>query len=255
MRAASVMGAGPRVGPRGLLVVAVSCLLALASGLPAASGASAATATASRQRAALPEAPAAERVEAVLLELDRTAGSEAFEHVLVRAFELFQQELDALEYEQAERLALSMHAHAQAGWSAWTLALISTRLGRHERALQLLEQQRAQAQTPQQALDVTVRLALAELGAGRRERARDLLGHALRQGSPDSRQILARMALAQGEFGRARALFGSLLPEMPQPEAPATLESTPWALRGWGLALLPAGEPAPERGGRPQEER
>ncbi|MFT4542186.1 MAG: hypothetical protein ACI835_004653 [Planctomycetota bacterium] len=180
-----------------------------------------------------------QRIAAFEAALSESLGSDAFQQVIVASFEAFQFHLDALEYRHAERLALAMHGAADASWSAWTLALISTRVGKHERALSLLEHERAQASTAKDTIEILGRQALAELGAGHEERARDLLGLALLMGSKDAAQILARLALSEQEWGRARALFGSLIPALPSPGAPPEITVAPWALRGWGLAQLP----------------
>ncbi len=158
---------------------------------------------------------------------------------LTAAYDAFGADVLELRLESAEQLALAMHDAADATWSALTLALLSTRLGRFDRAEALLALEYGRARGSVERLDVLGRWAIAALGAGRAERARDRLGVALALGSGDAHQILGLLALSRGAMNRARRLFGALLVR----DALAgrePLESTPWALRGWGLALLPS---------------
>ncbi|TDJ70923.1 MAG: hypothetical protein E2O39_09240 [Planctomycetota bacterium] len=158
---------------------------------------------------------------------------------LTAAYEAFGADVLELRLESAEQLAVAMHDAADATWSALTLALLSTRLGRFDRADELLGREYGRARTSAERLDVLGRWAIAALGAGRTERARDRLGIALALGSGDAHQILGLLALSRGAGDRARRLFGALLVRAAG-TGREPLEATPWALRGWGLALLPS---------------
>lgn len=164
------------------------------------------------------------------------AGTAAYERIVGPAFQAFVEDVEALRLEPAERLAVALHDTARATWSAVSLALWSTRVGEHERADRVLSEALARTTDAQGRLDLLQRRAIAALGAGRLDEARDHLGHALALGGTDATQILARLALAEGDRRRAARLFGSLL--VPRADEDP-LVVTPWALRGWGMALLP----------------
>jgi len=69
----------------------------------------------------------------------------------------------------------------------------------------------------------------------------DALGHAYVDGGTDAAQILGSIALYEGRWSDAARLFGPLLDG-------ARLENrdpAPWALPGWGLALLESERPEP----------
>jgi len=123
-----------------------------------------------------------------------------------------------------------MHARAQAPWSAMTLALISTRLGDTGRATRILRLAIERESNPVLRYELLERLGLALAGGGDEQAARAPLGSAFRQGSANAGVVLARMDLREGRMHRARKIFRTLLQETP-PQS--------WALRGWGLSLLP----------------
>jgi hypothetical protein len=77
------------------------------------------------------------------------------------------------------------------------------------------------------------RRGINALGSGDGARGRDHLGRALAMGSDDAGVVLARLDLAAGRVASARAGFRALT---------LTDDPGPWALRGWGLSLLPARE-------------
>jgi hypothetical protein len=98
------------------------------------------------------------------------------------------------------------------------------------------------------------RRAVARAGAGRSAAALDDLGHALALGGRDAAQILAQRALAAGDWARARALFRALLLPRTDESPEALSAATPWAPRGWGLALLANPSHSPATPGLPADQ-
>ncbi len=231
--------------------------------------------------AALEMAPGSERARALARGLVNAPAGELDERS-TRAFEAFQQAIGALRLEEAETIAVAMHAADPAPWSASTLGLLWTRMGKYEDAERVLageierqealareNDERARAVTDEtvraQAIAAAARArlerrtllerrAVARAGAGREARALDDLGRALAEGGRDAAQILAQRALARGRRDEARALFRSLLQPRPGEELYPLGESVPWAARGWGLALLPPPS-RPATPGAPPEAR
>ena len=150
------------------------------------------------------------------------------------AYEAFVDDEGRFDGEAAQILAHAMHASAQATWSAFAVERIARRLGDYDGADAVLAERLARTRVEDERLDLLQRRGLGALGAGRRDLALDLLGRALAAGGADAAQMLGREALASGQRDRAAALFRRLLASRQDP-AP----DTPWALRGWGLALLP----------------
>jgi hypothetical protein len=187
---------------------------------------------------------------------------------LARAFPAFLEEAEALRLAAAEELARAMYTAQPAPWSATTLGVLWTRMGKYPAAEQVItdeitrldEQICAADSRASGASDENARSsALADAasarierrsmiehravslrGAGEEQRGLDDLGRALAEGGRDAAQMLGQAALARGDRAAARALFRTLL----EPRAGETLESlletAPWAPRGWGLAQLPA---------------
>lgn len=186
---------------------------------------------------------------------DASGDSERLEAALGAAYECFREEERAYRVEAATTLAEAVHAAAGAGWSAHNLAGIARRAGDYPRADAVLEDELARASTRDERVDLLEARAIVAAGAGWRDQERALLGAALARGGEDACQMLGRIALAQGRLARARTLFRRLVERAwgtPQKEAAAP----PWALRGWGLALLPAppeplGPPAGGAGSAP----
>lgn len=127
-----------------------------------------------------------------------------------------------------------LHGHSQATWSANNWATTLQRAGQVELADAVLaeqvERERAAGNTAA-VLDLTNTRGIHALGRGDEHAARGHLGRALAGGYIDSGLVLSRLDLDRGDLPRARAGFRALLVE-PEPHA--------WALRGWGVALLPA---------------
>ncbi len=218
----------------------------------------------------LPSGPA--RAHAFALAIAGASSADLLER-LGRAFPAFLEEAEALRLEAAEELAMAMYAAQPASWSSTTLGVLWTRMGKYAEAERVLsaeiarldagveeaerkaagstdETARAQALGAARALRderraMYERRAVSRRGAGRDAQALDDLGRALAEGGRDAAQMLGQNALASGDLETARALFRTLL-EPREGETPESLEeAAPWALRGWGLALLtPRAAPA-----------
>ena len=154
------------------------------------------------------------------------------------AYEAFREDQRAYRSDAARILAEGMHAAANAPWSAVSLAGICRRLGAYERADEVLAGRYGMATDPAERLNLLQEWAIVAGAAGWLERERDLLGMALARGGEDAYQILGRQALAAGRRRQALALFRVLLEHHSGPER--LTDAPAWALRGWGLALLPA---------------
>jgi len=146
------------------------------------------------------------------------------------AFEEFLAATRGFRTDLALPLAEAMHARAGATWSAMSLALVSTRVGRGARAREVLAAQLEITPEGVDRFELLERLGLALLGAGDRRGAHAGLGAAFTRGSSNAGVVLGRLALAGGQRKRARALFRTLLDEE---------RGRSWALRGWGLSMLP----------------
>ncbi len=135
----------------------------------------------------------------------------------------------ALRLERAIEIQTALEARHPAPWSGMDLALTLGLAGRLTEAERVLE--RTLASTPGEGrAELCSRRGLLWLGAGDERRARDHLGRALALGSADAALVLAWLDLERGRPEEARAGFRAGLYDDP-PGA--------WALRGWGLTLLP----------------
>lgn len=150
--------------------------------------------------------------------------------VLQEAFAVFMERTRAFDLESSRILAEAMHSRALAGWSAMSLALISTRSGDSLRARDVLEEQIARTPEGPAQYELLERLGLAIQGAGYEARAMGPLGSAFARGSANAGVVLGRIALREGQLGQARAIFRTLLTQ----DTPQS-----WAHRGWGLSMLP----------------
>jgi len=157
---------------------------------------------------------------------------------LQAAYEAFREDQRAFRPAAARILAEGMHDAANATWSAFNLAAICRRLGDYDRADEVLLGRFLAATDPAERLDLLQGRAIVAGAAGRLGLERELLGRALARGGEDAYQILGRQALAAGHRDRALTLFRVLLEHHFEPDRLA--DAPPWALRGWGLALLPA---------------
>jgi len=144
----------------------------------------------------------------------------------------------ALEEAVALRLATGalaiqevLQARFQAAWSAADLSLTHHRLGHRERADALLAEAIAREQAEGRATaDLWFRRGSAAFGNGDERAARSYLGRALAGGSEDGALMLGLIDLLDERLEAARMSFRTSILS-PQPAA--------WALRGWGLTLLP----------------
>ena len=175
------------------------------------------------------------RAETYALALEDPS-QEAYARVVGPAFQAFVADVDAMRVEAAEVLGVALHERAQATWSAGSLALWSTRMGKDERSRRVLDERLASPDLgPDERRELLERRAISALGAGDIVQARRDLGATMAMGATNPVQILARLALAEGERRRSSRLFGSLLVPRADEDPLAT---SPWALRGWGLSLL-----------------
>lgn len=173
------------------------------------------------------------RAEALVAALPGVGDSEVGAW-LQAGFEEFLTAAEAYEGERAVLLAEALHERARAPWSAMSLALISTRTGDSTRAASVLEGALDAELDPVTERDLLERLGLALMAGGSREPGLAALGSAFCRGSNNAAVVLGRLALREGRPRQARAIFRTLLVNDPPPS---------WALRGWGLSLLPAAAP------------
>jgi hypothetical protein len=141
-----------------------------------------------------------------------------------------------------------LHAHFQAPWTARDLSLTHLLLGAQKEADALLAATIAQEgpRNPS-VVELWSQRGIGALAVGDERRARDYFGWALGRGSTNAAVVLARIDLDAGRLHAARSGFRALLWD----ESPGA-----WALRGWGLSLLPSSQPrsiANERSPDPNE--
>jgi hypothetical protein len=173
--------------------------------------------------------PGVARARELAKHLAQLEGDELQAHLVV-AFEEFMLQSRAFRLDLACPLAEAMHASAGATWSAMSLALVSTRAGDSARARTVLGEQLDRTPEGVEQYELLERLGLAILGAGDERQALAPLGSALARGSANAGVVLGRLALEEGRLAQARTLFRCLLREQP-PQS--------WALRGWGLSMIP----------------
>jgi tetratricopeptide (TPR) repeat protein len=142
-----------------------------------------------------------------------------------------------LRLQDAIAIQWDLAARHPADWSAMDLALSLGLAGRPLEADVALERALVRARGEgRPTAELWNRRGLLWLGAGRERLGRDHLGRALARGSTDAAVVLAHLDLSRGDRDAARAGFRSRLYDDP-PGA--------WALRGWGLSLLPSADPEP----------
>jgi hypothetical protein len=193
-------------------------------------------------------APGDARARAFAAALEEPPDDAAAFPVLNAAYQAFLEDEAAFRGSAARALAEAMHARARATWSASCLEGIARRQGDYATADEVLREQVEATAPGSERTELVLRRALAATGAGARELARDLLGQALVEGALDAYQMLGMEALSAGRLARARRLFGVLV----ERDRVHGEERAPWALRGWGVAQLPAPptEPVQPRPGR-----
>lgn len=145
-------------------------------------------------------------------------------------FEEFLAAAGRYDSEIALPLAEAMHARADAPWSAMSLSLIHTRCGDPSRGADVLRKAIVKAPDSATKRDLVAALGLALVVSGEREPGMAAFGSAFCRGSDNAGVVLGRLALREGKLERARSIFRTLLRSTPPPA---------WALRGWGLSLLP----------------
>ncbi|MFT7486188.1 MAG: hypothetical protein ACI9F9_002043 [Candidatus Paceibacteria bacterium] len=179
--------------------------------------------------AASPMAALRDDHQALLKQLQSAEGQD-LSQAWQKGFEQMMVEIRAYRAAPARALAEAMHQRAQATWSAMSLALICTRMGDSASATRVLREAVERSTNKQEQYELLERLGLALRGAGFDKDAQGPLGSAFARGSANAGVVLGRIALQEGRRGQARSIFRTLLPADP-PQA--------WALRGWGLSMLP----------------
>lgn len=177
--------------------------------------------------------PGAERAHQLTRALRELGDEPLSRERLDLAWRIGVEESRAFRYDLAVEIQTILHESAQAPWSASDLALTLGRAGRYEEGREVLEAQLERGPATSAPV-LQARLGLLLLGAGQERAARNALGRALAGGSEDAALILGRLALDQGDKASARALFRGQLMEG---------SGGAWALRGWGLTLLPTDQP------------
>ncbi len=160
----------------------------------------------------------------------KTCPEASLSPVLERGFVEFMRVTNARRSQLAVRLGESLHARGRAVWSAQNLAIAYTRNGDYKSAGECLLRA---LEGPISARDrgiLTSRLSLVQWGEAGLLGARTTLGASLCKGNSDSGIILGLFSLERDQFGRAKALFRSVLGQDP---------SQPWARKGWGLSMVP----------------
>jgi hypothetical protein len=182
--------------------------------------------------------PAAAATDAQLIERVQTASDAERSDALNSAFARFIDRIDAYELEAAEALILGMHTRELASWSAESLSMLLGRADRFDEARRVLDAQLAREITEEQRRALLKTRALSTLGAGHIDLARREFGAALLHGSSDAAVVLGLIALSEGRLDRARCLSRTQLLREPAPA---------WALRSWGLSMLPPAGDSPSR--------
>lgn len=204
---------------------------ALALVLLVATGGETPQGSAERDLAAIRALPDAEARARALVDRIASAPREELPALYQVGFEEFLAAAGAHRAELAVPLAEALHARARAPWSAMSLALVLRRAGDSPRELEVLREALEAELDPITERDLRVALGHALLTAGSLEPGLAALGSAFCRGSENAGVVLGRMALREGRPRQARAIFRTLLRNDPPPS---------WALRGWGLSLLPA---------------
>ncbi len=164
----------------------------------------------------------------------QSAQGDALAQWLQRGYEAYVHHMRAFRARTAERFAAPLHRVAAAPWSATCLASSKRRGGDPAAAVEILREQIERTQEKPQRIALYEALSLALDAAGRPAQRLDALGHAYAEGGRDAQQILGYLALQEGRWEQAGFLFGDLVDDAREEgRAPE-----PWALPGWGLALL-----------------
>ncbi|HIK62212.1 MAG TPA: hypothetical protein EYF98_16165 [Planctomycetes bacterium] len=156
------------------------------------------------------------------------------------SYAAFLEELGLYAGAPARKVAEAQYRAAPGTWSVLCLEGVARRTGDLGRSAEVLESALAAESEPATQVELRERRSIVAGGAGDLETQFDWLGRALASRGSDGLQMRARLALAHGARERARALFRVLVDRGRGP-SPDLGEPPPWALRGWGLALLPSG--------------
>lgn len=142
--------------------------------------------------------------------------------------------------EGALPIQLVLQERYLAAWSAIDLALTHSRLGNVTALDTLLTGSIAREEAAgRPTAELWSRWGIAVLGFGDESTARDYLGRALARGSSDAALVLGQLDLRAGRLQSARnGLRPSILSDPP----------AAWALRGWGVSLLPPAHTQPTAG-------
>ena len=195
--------------------------------------------------------PGSARAEFVCLALQE--GPQGLEpghwsRLLELSYAIFLEELGLYAGGPARDVAEAQYRAAPAIWSAICLEGVARRTGDLDRSAQVLESVLATASAPPTRVELRERRSIVAAGAGDRATQLDWLGRALVLRGADGLQMRARLALALGARERSRVLFRVLVDRSRGP-SPALGQPPPWALRGWGLALLPPGPESSDSSG------
>lgn len=166
-------------------------------------------------------------------------GEEVPDGLIQEAWQAWVTAYDGYAGERALLLARAMHEVSGAIWSVEILEGTCRRLGLYEHAAAVIQEQLTRTPSGPDQVFLLERRALVAAGAGDPSAQLEFLGRALAAGGVDAQQVLGRRALSAGRLERARGLFRGLVERQ-------TLEggvNAPWALRGWGVTLLPGRTP------------
>lgn len=177
---------------------------------------------------ALAERPSDAARGAAVLERLRDGAVELTALAQNLAFEDAQRAAEAFELELSLALFRTLVERTDAPWARYNLAIVEHRAGDTAASDALLADM-LDSQPAVEAPGLWSQRGIFAWGAGNDATALRHFGQALVRGSTDASAILAREALARHNLGPARAGFRAALERD---------RAHPWALRGWGLALL-----------------
>ena len=149
------------------------------------------------------------------------------------AFAAAARAVEDYDLELALAIQVPLERRVGAPWSAFDLALTLQKAGRVDEADGVFERMLSAAAAEQRP-GLWAQRGILALGAGRGVSARAYFGHALARGDADAAAVLARESLGRHNLTPARNGFRAAL---------ARNRTHPWALRGWGLSVLP--DPGP----------
>ncbi|GEM_PF-2546367 len=159
------------------------------------------------------------------------------------SYEAFLEELERYASAPARQVAEAMYLASPAVWSCLCVEGSARRMGDLPRAAEVLAATLTWVSDRSARLELRERRSIVAAGAGWKSDELDWLGRGLAMGGTDSLQMRARLALAARRFDRARTLFRVLV-DRGRGSRPTLADAAPWALRGWGLALLPTAHEA-----------